>query len=399
MRRSHCRLCSPRSFQTVNGAPAWATNARKRREAEPVEDEPLDATGLLQPAAKKGKRRGRGAIKAGTIAMERLRDVTAVGHAKMRIESLGFHPSVNVLYTASSDRRLRLYQVDGSANALLQTVHTPDLPLTSASFHPSGSSILLSGPRPFFHSYDLQTGRTSRSSPRVLGSLDEGAAMDRARFSADGRTLAFAGRRGNVHLLDWSAGGAGACSSVGSLKANGTIRDLAFSPDGHELIGVTEQSEVYVWDVRAQACVTRWRDDGGFGASTLATDRAGEHLAIGSSTGVVNLYDQPSALAATADVGAERKARKSVMNLVTAISAMSFNHDGAVLATASSAKRDALKLTHVASGSVFSNWPSAGTPLGHVSAVDFSRASEYLAVGNERGSVLLYSVRHYAGRS
>lgn len=332
--------------------------------------------------------------------MERLRDVTAVGHAKMRIESLGFHPTVNVLYTASSDRRLRLYQVDGSANALLQTVHTPDLPLTSASFHPSGSSILLSGPRPFFHSYDLQTGRTSRSSPRVLGSLDEGAALDRARFSGDGRTLAIAGRRGNVHLLDWSAGGAGACSAVGSLKANGTIRDLAFGPDGHELIGVTEQSEVYVWDVRMQACLTRWRDEGGFGATVLATNRSGGQLAIGSSTGVVNLYDQSSALATTtADVGgAERKARKSIMNLVTAISAMSFNHDGAVLATASSAKRDALKLTHIASGTVFGNWPSAGTPLGHVSTVDFSRASEYLAVGNERGSVLLYSVRHYAGR-
>jgi U3 small nucleolar RNA-associated protein 18 len=44
---------------------------------------------------------------------------------------------------------------------------------------------------------------------------------------------------------------------------------------------------------------------------------------------------------------------------------------------------------------VFGNWPTSSTPLGHVTSVDFSRESEYLAIGNNRGRVLLYQLRHF----
>jgi U3 small nucleolar RNA-associated protein 18 len=47
---------------------------------------------------------------------------------------------------------------------------------------------------------------------------------------------------------------------------------------------------------------------------------------------------------------------------------------------------------------VFSNWPTSQTPLGQVSALAFSRGSEYLAIGNHKGNVLLYSIEHFARR-
>lgn len=50
---------------------------------------------------------------------------------------------------------------------------------------------------------------------------------------------------------------------------------------------------------------------------------------------------------------------------------------------------------HLPSLKVFSNWPTSGTPLGHVVDVDFSHSSEYVAIGNSRGKVLLYALRHY----
>lgn len=50
---------------------------------------------------------------------------------------------------------------------------------------------------------------------------------------------------------------------------------------------------------------------------------------------------------------------------------------------------------HVSSQSVFSNWPTSSTPLGKVTATAFSHGSEYLAIGNTRGRVLLYGLRHY----
>ena len=50
---------------------------------------------------------------------------------------------------------------------------------------------------------------------------------------------------------------------------------------------------------------------------------------------------------------------------------------------------------HLPSLTVFQNWPTSGTPLGHVTAVDFSPRSEYTVIGNSRGRVLLYHLKEY----
>lgn len=50
---------------------------------------------------------------------------------------------------------------------------------------------------------------------------------------------------------------------------------------------------------------------------------------------------------------------------------------------------------HLPSLTSFANWPTSSTPLGHVTAVDFSARSEYVAVGNTRGRVLLYHLKDY----
>lgn len=50
---------------------------------------------------------------------------------------------------------------------------------------------------------------------------------------------------------------------------------------------------------------------------------------------------------------------------------------------------------HTSNRTVFSNWPTAGTPLGKVTSIDFSKRSEYLAIGNEAGKVLLYTLDHF----
>jgi U3 small nucleolar RNA-associated protein 18 len=52
---------------------------------------------------------------------------------------------------------------------------------------------------------------------------------------------------------------------------------------------------------------------------------------------------------------------------------------------------------HTASLTAFSNWPTAGTPLGRVTDIDFAPAGGFVAVGNHRGRALLYQLRDYAG--
>ena len=65
---------------------------------------------------------------------------------------------------------------------------------------------------------------------------------------------------------------------------------------------------------------------------------------------------------------------------------------------------------HLPSMSVYSNWPTSKTPLRYVNSIDFNynsgiqlfyscdRAIEYLAMGNDKGQVVLYSLAFYANK-
>ncbi|GAA6006200.1 Utp18p [Rhodotorula paludigena] len=432
-----------RQFEKLHPPPQWATDARRKilrrraaaaqhggnaallfggdsdasdaSDAEGSADERDEADELFSRAnvggSKKRTVKG-GRIEPGEIDIDRVRDANQQEQTSSAVVEIGFHPRAQVLFSATSDRRLRLFQIDGTTNPLLQTLHVPELPIQAAAFHPSGSSVLLTGSRPFFLSYDVQTGQTLRS-PRGLlhaglGGSDRASTggsggLERFRFSpGTGDVLALAGRRGYVHLVDWGASGVSRGGQVlGEVKMNAPVVGLAWQRDGRELVTLGEDSDVYVWDVGTRKCVERWRDEGGFGARAIETSRDGKWTAVGSSTGIVNLYDDASAGQAGLGAGRrlegqERKARKAVENLVTPVSTMRFNHDAQLVALASKTNKDQLKLVHLPSCTVFQNWPTQQTPLHHVTSVDFSKGSEWLAVGNQRGKVLLYEVKQFA---
>ncbi|KAG8763909.1 hypothetical protein FRC11_009431 [Ceratobasidium sp. 423] len=389
-----------RQFEKVNPVPQWAVMRSKRTRrlsqtsasssdsdeeqvGEPttglmdVVDAPIDA---LPPTE---------------LAITRLRDANQAARTDGPVTGVQFHPSsrVPVLMVAGADKRVRLFNVDGLTNPLLQTLHTPALPPNNASFHPSGTSILLSGPRPFICVYDLQSAHvaTHHVSGRVRPDTKtdtQDRACDVNAFSRDGRTLAIAGRQGRVRLLDWASVGV-----VGEIKASASVKSIWWSTrddTGPEMYTLDANAEICAWDARMRRCLRRWRDDGGFG-TTMATEGAGRYTAIGSKSGIVNLYDVPSTLASSATVPL-----KTLPHLTTSVTSLRFNHDAQILASASKTKKDQLKLVHTKTLTAFANWPTSGTPLGRVTTLDFSTRSEYLAIGNTRGNVLLYNLRHYA---
>ncbi|KAJ7914868.1 WD40-repeat-containing domain protein [Mycena leptocephala] len=376
-----------RQYERINPQPAWAKAAKDRlRETDDagIDDLLSSTSGILASRSKKV------ALPSGTLSIERLRDANQAssGSGNGEIKTLTFHPSakVPVLCVGSADRRVRLFN-------------------SSVNFHPSGTSLLLTGARPFYFVYDLQRGEMQHKAGRGLWgttgpSQDAGGSaegMEITAFNPSGDMLAVAGRGGNVHLLDWKSG---AGQVVGGLKCGATVKALWWTgagADGGDLAALTNDSEVFLWDVGERRCLRRWKDEGGFrGSGRAMTGSSNGWLAVGSNTGLVNVYGSDSfEHGDAASFTTQPKPVKTIGHLTTAISTLRFNHDAQVMAVASRDKKDALRLIHLPSLTSFSNWPTSSTPLGHVSAVDFSAQSEYVAVGNTRGKVLLYHLIDY----
>ena len=131
------------------------------------------------------------------------------------------------------------------------------------------------------------------------------------------------------------------------------------------------------------------------GTITSALAVSNRFLAVGAESGVVNLYNdnhQSRLLSSRVDM---RKPIKSIMNLQTSIDQMTYNHDGQILAMSSKRIKNSLKLLHVPSQTIFSNWPTSKTPLQYVYSLDFSPSSKFMAIGNDKGNCLLYKLGHY----
>lgn len=257
-----------RQFELINPAPEWASSARKK--ARQANQEQEDLSNVVSGVLNRGSGGRNRVIAQGTLDISRLPDanVSSSATSSSPIQSLQFHPSPSVplLATASSDRRIKLFTIDGHTNPLLQTLHIPALPPTSVQFHPGGGELLISGKRPVLVVHDLQSGFT-RTSPRGLWGAtfggangESGEGMEVSAFSPSGDVLAVAGRGGHVHLVDWKAGMG---QVIGSLKTGSGESVKSLWWDAERVVGMTGESEVYVWDVGERRCVRRWMDEGG----------------------------------------------------------------------------------------------------------------------------------------
>jgi U3 small nucleolar RNA-associated protein 18 len=183
--------------------------------------------------------------------------------------------------------------------------------------------------------------------------------MEICAFNSTGEVLAVAGRRGYVHLVDWKSG---AGQVVGSLKMNAGVKSLWWVEgrrgEGRELMSLSDNAEIYVWDVAERRCTRRWQDDGGFGSRIIHGDKSGKYLAIGyifyriffiailtcihsANSGFVNVYGSDSILSSDNN---QPKPLKAIGNLTTSISSLRFNHDSQLLAIASNTKKDQMRM-------------------------------------------------------
>lgn len=206
------------------------------------------------------------------------------------------------------------------------------------------------------------------------------------------------------------------------IDSRNGIADFVWWGDGKGLCIVGKNGEVTEWSVD-EGTIGRWTDDGALGTTVITLGgKSGRHwlggdrwVVIGSTSGIVNIYDRRAWQEANVSNGASStttddnngipKAPKPVRvleNLTTPISFLKFSPDGQVLAMASQWKSNALRLVHLPSATVYKNWPTQVTPLGRISAIAWGRPTEadekegsvaLLSVANEMGKIRLWEVR------
>ena len=113
-----------------------------------------------------------------------------------------------------------------------------------------------------------------------------------------------------------------------------------------------DEAEIYQWNLTTRKCVARVPDTGAYNTTCIAVSPNGNLLATGSKMGSVNLYHiDPH----TSEL--EKSPFKTMMNLTTAITTIRFNHSSELLTFCSKWKKNAFKLAHIPSYTVYQNFP------------------------------------------
>ncbi|XP_054275472.1 U3 small nucleolar RNA-associated protein 18 homolog [Macrosteles quadrilineatus] len=362
-------------FETRIGNPEWARLDRQ------VENE--DEEELLKRCGNFIEKQP-GALTKGSLDIKKLQNLNkSTGREGPFINSLQFHQTSTVALVAGSGSIASIFQVDGLTNPHLQSVKFDRFPVRCARFSQDGSQFIVgSQHHSHYFVYDMMEGRTIRVPTHHT---TEQTNMKKFEVSPDGRLIAVCGRFGNIHLLhartkEW----------IGALKMNGEVTAICFSPSGDQLWSHGDSGEVYVWDTASRKCLHRFTDEGCIHGTSIAISPSNQLVACGSRSGVVNVYEAQSVLKSSTPQPA-----KALLHLVTSATFVKFNPTSQILTMASDDKEGALKLVHMPSMTVFSNFPAKDSFLGRVNCLDFSPGSGYMAAGNSQHTAQLYRLKHF----
>ncbi|XP_061311405.1 U3 small nucleolar RNA-associated protein 18 homolog isoform X3 [Pezoporus flaviventris] len=176
---------------------------------------------------------------------------------------------------------------------------------------------------------------------------------------------------------------------ISTMKVNGRCTASAFTPDSSKVYSYSKEGEVFIWDVRSRKCLHKFEDEGSLEGKCIALSKNNQYVACGSASGVVNLYTTDGCLKEH-----RPKPVKAIMNLVTSATCVTFNPTTEILAVASRETDEAVKLVHIPSYTVFSNFPVFRRKQIYLAqSMDFSPRSGYFSIANNKGKALLFSCK------
>ncbi|KAF3906163.1 hypothetical protein ABW20_dc0100684 [Dactylellina cionopaga] len=394
-------------YERINPLPGWSLpvkdgerpkKSRRTSKLSPSpetssdEDEVMDIdlpsnnslAALLQSSSTYTKRSKVGKLPPETLDISRLRDANYLAPSQSGIQSLSFHKTHPLLLSAGFDHVLRLYHIDKKTNPPATSLYLQGTPIHTAAFHPDGKRVFASGRRRYFHIWDLESGKIEKIT-RIYGNQEHQKSMEKFKLSPCGRFMALCGAHGYVNVLDAKTG-----QWVAAVVIEGVVADISWSVGGKTLFVANRGGEIWEWDSGERKVESRWVDEGGVGLTTLALGGNDRWCAVGSQSGVVNIYDRKEKV----EVEGHPTPKRALGNLVTGINVVEFSDDGQLLCIGSKEKRDALRMVHLPTCTVFKNWPTTSTPVGSINCAAFAGAASGLfAFGNQQGKIRLWEIR------
>ncbi|EEA04720.1 uncharacterized protein CMU_037850 [Cryptosporidium muris RN66] len=339
-------------------------------------------------------------IPSTNIDIRRLPNANIQSPSNCVIRSLEFHQGGNynsnenaetLLSVSGWDKTVKLFQIDGIDNPMLTSLHFENFPIYESKFSTNGDEMLILGPNKRIGIYNMIRGSIDFL-PGIAGRSDKRYwNLTIQNIKNTDPLFALSTYNGNILLLNQRNK-----QLVRVFKLNGVVTSLSFHPcDSNILISSNNQGELYLWDINTGRCKQRLIDYGSLSITNLSTSNSlidqsnlNSYILTGSKSGYVNIYD------AFPDKSLDVP-KYSIDNFTTSISSIAVHPSNEIAAISSKWCKDSLKIIHLSTGTVYKNWPTTRTPLKYVSALDFSKYSGYLAIGNDKGEVLLYQVCHY----
>lgn len=404
-----------RKFKEVHEEPSWVNKAiekkaGKTKKMQHSDDESSDDEMALvvertaRSSTKQFKKGKDGKIDGDFLHLKKCTRINQSSRVQTSIECLSFNPKATVALLGSRIGLVRVFQVDGKVNSMIQSIYFRGYHLTDAKFlSAAGREEIIVGSDGssknsigYCYYYDMLAGKIMRV--RLQKGCHNRFSLRKFEISPDGRWLAGCGENGRINLLTTTSK-----EPVAELKMNGDVECVAFSPDSNYLVshGSDSGCQAFIWDIRnlrntGQAdCLNRFADIGTIEATALATSSTGRYLATGSNMGVVNLYS-------FADVckKANPEPLKVVMNLTTRINRLQFNHDDQLLLMSSDELNDAIRFVNTDHLKVYKNFPlwvgANGKTYGRIYDVAFSPNSGYAAFATGNGSAHLFRLTDYS---
>ncbi|XP_005144388.3 U3 small nucleolar RNA-associated protein 18 homolog [Melopsittacus undulatus] len=370
--------------RAMGGVPAWADlenrKKSKKTSSDSESDEDDDLLRRTGNFVTNSESLPKGILKMG-ICLPANQERFANG----RLATVQFHPSAQVVMTAGHDRSVSLFQVDGIKNPKIQSIYLESFPIYKACFSVDGEHVIATGTHHrMFFVYDMMSGniipiqKVRGVEERFLRSFE---------LSPDGSFMLVTGTSGYLHLLSMKTK-----ELISTMKVNGRCTASAFTPDSSKVYSYSKEGEVFIWDVRSRKCLHKFEDEGSLEGKCIALSRNNQYVACGSSSGVVNLYTTDGCLKEQ-----RPKPVKAIMNLVTSATCVAFNPTTEILAVASRETDEAVKLVHIPSYTVFSNFPVFRRKQIYLAqSMDFSPRSGYFSIANNKGKALLFRLKHYS---